>query len=232
MPHIVSSGINPSILEYVDVLVMGGITQAAGLDLGVPDDVKARTLAYLVVVLEGMDAGRVDEDVERLGRPARGAGRARRVRAAPDVGGAAHRRPGAGVLRRQGGRAATTSSTPSCRGPPSPTTWPRWPCWRRSTAPSSPAAATSATATSTSPSSSPTTSGGTPSCTRASSWRWPSGAPSRASTASGRRSCPTSWRWRTRCHSSSCAPSSGPSTPRASSGPDRLLGVARTGAPA
>ena len=66
VPHIVHSGINPSILEYVDVLVMAGITRAAGLDLGVPDEVKARTLAYLVVVLEGMDAERVDEDVERL----------------------------------------------------------------------------------------------------------------------------------------------------------------------
>ena len=66
VPHIVHSGIDPSILEYVDVLVMGGITQAAGLDLGVPDEVKARTLAYLVVVLEGMDADRVEEDVERL----------------------------------------------------------------------------------------------------------------------------------------------------------------------
>ena len=39
-----------------------------------------------------------------VGRPAGGAGRARRVRPAPDVGGAAHCRPGAGVLRRQGGR--------------------------------------------------------------------------------------------------------------------------------
>jgi glycolate oxidase len=66
VPHIVQSGINPSILEYVDVLVMGGITLAAGLDLGVPDDIKARTLAYLVVVLEGMHDDRVEEDVERL----------------------------------------------------------------------------------------------------------------------------------------------------------------------
>jgi glycolate oxidase len=66
VPHIVQSGINPSILEYVDMLVMGGITQAAGLDLGVPEDIKARTLAYLVVVLEGMHADRVEEDVERL----------------------------------------------------------------------------------------------------------------------------------------------------------------------
>jgi glycolate dehydrogenase FAD-linked subunit len=67
VPHIVSSGINPSILEYVDVMVMAGITRAAGLDLGVPEDVQSRTLAYLVVVLEGMDRARVEEDVERLG---------------------------------------------------------------------------------------------------------------------------------------------------------------------
>ncbi len=66
VPHIVNSGINPSILEYVDVIVMGGITKAAGLDLGVPDDVKARTLAYLVVVLEGMETARVEDDVEHL----------------------------------------------------------------------------------------------------------------------------------------------------------------------
>jgi glycolate oxidase len=74
VPHIVHSGVNPSILEYVDVLVMGGITQAAGLDLGVADEIKARTLAYLVVVLEGMDDGRLDEDVERLGTLLEGLG--------------------------------------------------------------------------------------------------------------------------------------------------------------
>ncbi len=67
VPHIVNSGINPSILEYVDTMVMAGITQAAGLDLGIPDEVKAGTLAYLVVVLEGMEADRVEGDVERLG---------------------------------------------------------------------------------------------------------------------------------------------------------------------
>src|SRR6202161_1809416 len=66
VPHIVQSGINPSILEYIDILVMGGITQAAGLELGVPEDIKARTLAYLVVVLEGMHDERVEEDVETL----------------------------------------------------------------------------------------------------------------------------------------------------------------------
>ncbi len=74
VPHIVHSGINPSILEYIDVLVMGGITRAAGLDLGVPEAVQNRTLAYLVVVLEGMDADRVEEDVERLATLLQGLG--------------------------------------------------------------------------------------------------------------------------------------------------------------
>ena len=67
VPPIVHSGIDPSILEYIDVLVMAGITRAAGLDLGVPEEIKASTLAYLVVVLEGMEADRVEQDVERLG---------------------------------------------------------------------------------------------------------------------------------------------------------------------
>jgi glycolate oxidase len=66
VPHIVSSGIQPSILEYIDLLAMSGITSSAGLDLGIPDGVKSRALAYLVVVLEGSDESRVQEDVERL----------------------------------------------------------------------------------------------------------------------------------------------------------------------
>jgi glycolate oxidase len=66
VPPIVTSGADPSILEYIDVLAMAGIAASAGLDLGVPDSVKAETLAYLVVVLEGMDAARVAEDVEAL----------------------------------------------------------------------------------------------------------------------------------------------------------------------
>jgi len=66
VPYIVSSGVDPSILEYIDVLAMEGITKSAGLDLGVPADIKAKALAYLVVVLEGVQAARVEEDVERL----------------------------------------------------------------------------------------------------------------------------------------------------------------------
>ena len=67
VPHIVNSGIVPSILEYIDLLAMGGITRSAGVDLGVPEAIKAETQAYLVVVLEGTESTRVAEDVERLG---------------------------------------------------------------------------------------------------------------------------------------------------------------------
>jgi glycolate oxidase len=66
VPQIVSSGADPSILEYIDVLAMGGITASAGLDLGIPEEIKAAALAYLVVVLEGTHAVRVEEDVDAL----------------------------------------------------------------------------------------------------------------------------------------------------------------------
>ena len=80
VPPIVHSGIDPSILEYLDVMVMACITQAAGIDLGIPEEVKAGALAYLVVVLEGMDADRVEEDVERLGTLLEELGALRRLR--------------------------------------------------------------------------------------------------------------------------------------------------------
>jgi glycolate oxidase len=66
VPPIVSSGVNPAILEYIDVLAMRGIVGAAGIDLGVPEEIQNRTVAYLVVVLEGGDPARIEEDVARL----------------------------------------------------------------------------------------------------------------------------------------------------------------------
>jgi glycolate oxidase len=67
VPHLVSSGIDPTILEYIDVLAMSSITRSAGVELGIPDEITSATLAYLVVVLEGTRSDRLDEDVERLG---------------------------------------------------------------------------------------------------------------------------------------------------------------------
>ena len=66
VPRLVSSGINPTILEYIDVFAMAGIARSAELDLGVPAEVQAATSAYLVVVLEGTQTTRLDEDVESL----------------------------------------------------------------------------------------------------------------------------------------------------------------------
>jgi glycolate oxidase len=67
VPRIVASGVNPTILEYADALVLGSIARAAGLDLGIPEDVQQKALAYLIVVLEESSESRLDEDVEQLG---------------------------------------------------------------------------------------------------------------------------------------------------------------------
>ena len=61
---VLASGATPLILEYLDALAMEGITRAAGLDLGVPATVRSGATAYLVLVLEGSDPGRVDADAE------------------------------------------------------------------------------------------------------------------------------------------------------------------------
>jgi glycolate oxidase len=63
VPAIVGSGVGPMILEYIDVVSMAGITKNAGLDLGIPADVKEATIAYLVVVVEARTSDRLDEDV-------------------------------------------------------------------------------------------------------------------------------------------------------------------------
>ena len=64
VPKIVQSGANPLILEYIDLVAMSGILQAAGLDLGIPQDIKEKALAYLVVVLEDHHAQRLEQDME------------------------------------------------------------------------------------------------------------------------------------------------------------------------
>jgi glycolate oxidase len=66
VPAVVSSGTDPMIVEYVDVVSMSGITQNAGIDLGIPEDVRDRALAYLVVTLEQHRPERLEEDVESL----------------------------------------------------------------------------------------------------------------------------------------------------------------------
>ncbi|HEY4376055.1 MAG TPA: FAD-linked oxidase C-terminal domain-containing protein, partial [Acidimicrobiales bacterium] len=66
VPKIVASGIGPLIVEYIDLVSMAGITANAGIDLGIPQDIKDAALAYLVIVLEERTAQRLEEDVAEL----------------------------------------------------------------------------------------------------------------------------------------------------------------------
>lgn len=66
IPRIVASGIGPMILEYIDVVTLAAITAHVGLDLGIPEEVRAGALAYLVVMMEQTTDTRLDEDVEAL----------------------------------------------------------------------------------------------------------------------------------------------------------------------
>ena len=67
VPRLTGGGLDPLVLEYVDVLAMAAITGNAGLDLGVPPDVRDAAGAYLLVILENRSAERLDEDVQALG---------------------------------------------------------------------------------------------------------------------------------------------------------------------
>jgi glycolate oxidase len=67
VPKVVGSGIGPLILEFIDALTMGAITYTADLQLGIPDQVRDTSQAYLVVMLENRTTERLDADVEALG---------------------------------------------------------------------------------------------------------------------------------------------------------------------
>jgi glycolate oxidase len=67
VPPIVASGLYPVILEYLDLITMSGITASAGIDLGIPEDVRDAALAYLIVVVENGHQDRLDADVGTLG---------------------------------------------------------------------------------------------------------------------------------------------------------------------
>jgi glycolate oxidase len=66
IPRVVASGVQPMILEYIDRATMTGLQRLNDLALGIPRDIESRTEAYLVVVLEGRTADRLDEDVAEV----------------------------------------------------------------------------------------------------------------------------------------------------------------------
>jgi glycolate oxidase len=63
VPTVVTSGVAPLILEYIDATAMTGIAAAMDLELGVPDEVRATAAAYLVVVLEATREDGLEADV-------------------------------------------------------------------------------------------------------------------------------------------------------------------------
>ena len=64
LPNLVSDGLTPSVLEYIDALTMAAITGSAGIELSIPAEVVAASGAYLVVVLEDSSADRLEGDLE------------------------------------------------------------------------------------------------------------------------------------------------------------------------
>jgi glycolate oxidase len=74
VPRIVASGVAPMILEYIDRGTMKGLLRMHDLTLGIPEEVAARTEAYLVVVLEGRTDARLEEDVAEVAELVAGAG--------------------------------------------------------------------------------------------------------------------------------------------------------------
>jgi glycolate oxidase len=74
VPTVVASGLQPSMLEYLDGLTMSGVTRAASLELGVEQSVAERALAYLIVVLETRTAEQLENDVVDLGTMLEAAG--------------------------------------------------------------------------------------------------------------------------------------------------------------
>lgn len=67
VPAVVRSGVNPSILEYVDKLTLAAISYSQNLNLGIPDSVRDIAEAHLVIGVENRDHDRLDDDVAMLG---------------------------------------------------------------------------------------------------------------------------------------------------------------------
>jgi glycolate oxidase len=74
VPRIVGSGVGPLMTEYIDLVTMAGITEAAGLDLGLPQEIKDTALAYLVVALEARREEQLDADTAEVAELVTGLG--------------------------------------------------------------------------------------------------------------------------------------------------------------
>lgn len=64
VPKIVTAGLDPLMLEYIDMLTMAAATAYVGLELGLPQTIKDSALAYLLVVIESRFEARLEQDIE------------------------------------------------------------------------------------------------------------------------------------------------------------------------
>lgn len=67
VPKIMTSGVGPAMLEYIDMLTMAAATASVDLNLGIPEEIKQSAAAYLVVGLEDTSEARLDEVVQETG---------------------------------------------------------------------------------------------------------------------------------------------------------------------
>lgn len=63
VPSIVTSGVDPLVLEYAEMGSLVAITGESGIDLGIPTEVRDRSFGCLLLVIEGHHNDRVEEDV-------------------------------------------------------------------------------------------------------------------------------------------------------------------------
>lgn len=66
VPRIIDSGLNPLILEYIDIMTMSATHSFTGLELGIPQVIKDSALAYLVVSMENIDPDRLEQDTTAI----------------------------------------------------------------------------------------------------------------------------------------------------------------------
>jgi glycolate oxidase len=76
VPRVVDSGVGPLILEFIDGFTMAAMIHTSDLQLGIPDQVRESSQAYLVVMLENRSAERVEEDIAAVGELLTGLGAA------------------------------------------------------------------------------------------------------------------------------------------------------------
>lgn len=66
VPKIISSGLGPNIVEYIDAILMAAIVARENLELGIPEQIRESCEAYLIVALENNHDDRLHQDVESL----------------------------------------------------------------------------------------------------------------------------------------------------------------------